>query len=526
MLRASLMLLLFGGCAAAPTPAPVAPRPSAPAAAKGEPAPSAEHSTQAPVVPAAVPPPPAFCAELVAHPSSGCGVAGSTRAALAAALTKDEPSARDAALACLEQAEDVPPGSLRALRAELGPEPCADALVMPLLETPPRGLTPELESALLGLTASARLSRLLGEPPKLEPPLDKQRFMKFFAERLTPWVLSEAAAIEKLSREGARLSGYGRGLAAIAAGNADLRFVQLVREVPLPDEMRADKALSDAYYGQLDQALEPRKIRGRDAALVGLRTFAELGAVFDERVTRARQLLNELWAGSRIDALDRLLLPDLDPPDAGTPELVLAARLPTFYAKALLADADPSDAKLLRALLVRGVPAVLRPKLDAAKLSDTARALYARALVDSGRRFFRAADFKHAHDLFEGQSPSELGRLLSALAFALEDGPADATELMLKGPFVQGRRDVRGLDAESAKRGRFAGQAAYDAAVVLALAPLQDDAPFWDDLAKRFDTAQKLLQKSASASAKHDAESAHELADAARATAATLRGKR
>ena len=524
MLRLTLLLALLGGCAAAPSLPPAAPTAPTPAASS-EPGASVETPKHAPaVVPAAVPPPPAQCAEFVQHGTRGCAPAGSSREALAAALGKDEPAARDAALACLEGAEELPPGSVRALRAELGPEVCSDALATPVLEAPPKGLTPELENALLGLMVSARLARLLADPPRLEPPVDKSRFMAFFAERLTPWVLSEAAAIEKLSLEGSRLTGYGRGLAAIAAGNADLRFVKLVREVPLPDEMKADKQVTDAYYGQLDQALEPRKIRGRDAALVGLKAFAELGAAFDGRVTRARGLLNELWAGSRIDALDRLLLPELEAPDTSTPALALAARLPTFYTKILLADADVTDAKVLRALLERGVPGGLAPKLDGMKLGEVTRTLYARGLIESGRRFFRAADFKHAHALLDG-SPSELARLLSALALALENGPADATELMLKGPFVQGARDVRGLDAETAKRGRFAGLSAYDAGIVLALAPLQDDAPFWDDLARRFDTAEKLLKKAAYPGARRDSASAHELADAARATAATLRGK-
>jgi hypothetical protein len=179
---------------------------------------------------------------------------------------------------------------------------CADALVTPLLEAPPQGMSRDLESVMLGLVVSARLSRLLADPPRPEPPVTKDRFRTFFAEVLTPWVLSQAAAVEQLSLAGARLSGYGRGVAAIAAGNADLRFVEMVREVPLPDEMKADKAIESAYYAALDEALEPRKVRGRDAALVGLRAFAELGAVHDPRVDRARELLTKLYGGSRVAA--------------------------------------------------------------------------------------------------------------------------------------------------------------------------------------------------------------------------------
>jgi hypothetical protein len=527
MLRLASLVLLVTACAGAPPPGPVAPVPARPAAPSEPPASTSDSAGSKPraIPPQAVPPPPAACAELVAHPTSGCLPAGASRASLAAALGKDDPNERDALLACLEPSEELPPGSMRALRAELAAEPCADALVSPLLDAPPKGMTQELENALLGLMISARLSRLLSDPPRLEGPIDKQRFMSFFSERLGPWVVAEALAIEQLSEQGSRLTGYGRGVAAIAAGNADLRFVQMVRDVPLPDEMKADKDVLDAYYGELDQALEPRKVRGRDAALVGLRAFAELGAVRDERVSRARRLLNELWSGSRIDALDRLLLPELGPLDTSTSELVLAARLPTFYAKLLLADADPNDPALLRALLERGIPAPLRAKLDAKKLTEPAESLYARALVDSGRRFFRAADFKRTLALL-GDAPSgDLARLLAAVALSLENGPEDASELMLRGPFVHGT-GVRALDAEVARRGRYAGFAAFDAALLLALAPLQDDAGFWDDVARRFDHADKLLHALPHPPPELAGQNVREFADAARATAATLRGKK
>jgi hypothetical protein len=523
MRRLLPLFVLTVACASAPPPvavAPVSPAPSAGASAPAsEPQPKPER-----VTPAAVPPPPAACTELVTHPT-GCAGNAPFRPALAAALALDDATARDAALACLELREEAPPGALRALRAELGPETCADAIAAPALQSPPKGLRPELEQVLLGLLLSGRLSRLLGEPPAPEPPLTKERFRTFFAEKLTPWVVAEAAAIEKLSSDAARLSGYGRGLGAIAAGNADLRFVEMVRKIPLPDEMKADKQVSDAYYGELDQALEPRKIRGRDAALVGLRTFAELGALTDPRVARARGLLNQLWAGSRIDALDRLLLPPLEALDTSTPELALAARLPTFYAGLLLADADATDPKLLRALLERGLFAEARAKLGVATLPVPVRVLFARALVETGRHYFRASDFKAASAVLGAQKTNETGALLGALAQALESGPVDATELMLKGPFVRGTGDVRGLDAEAQRHGRYAGYAAFDAAAVLELAPKQDDPAFWDDLAARFSKAEKLLGGSSLPNASGDATAAREHGTAARATSLALRAR-
>src|SRR5262249_13872020 len=156
---------------------------------------------------------------------------------------------------------------------------CADALATPFLEAATSN--PELEKVLVGLMLSGRLSRLAVTPPALEAPYDKARFLDFFEKSLKPWMVSEAMSIGDLSMQGAKLSGYGKAIAAIEAGLADLRFVQVVRKVALPSEMAADVEAKNAYYAALDEALEPRKARGRDAALVGLRLFAELGVLKD-----------------------------------------------------------------------------------------------------------------------------------------------------------------------------------------------------------------------------------------------------
>lgn len=525
MLRQVVPLLsLVVGCAGAATPQPVAP--STPPAAESPPAAAAPPEQKA-VVPAAVPAPPESCRVYTAHALSGCAPTTPLGDSLAQALAKSVAEERDAALACLEAARELPPGTVRALRAELAPVACGDALVAPMLEAPPKGLPREIESTMLGLVVSARLSRLLMEPPAPTPPVTRDGFRAFFAETLTPWVLSQAAAIERLSLEGSRLTGYGRGIAAIAAGNADLRFVEMVREVPLPDEMKADKDVRDAYYGALDAALEPRKVRGRDAALVGLRAFAEIGAVYDPRVTRARELLAKLWSGSRVDALDRLLVPEAPAVDTSAPQLAVAAHLPTFYAGYLLRDLDPNEPKLLRAFMQQGLPAPMHAKLDKSELSEPVRLLYGRIKLESGRRFFRAADFERAHALL-ANAKSEEGRLMVALAQSLEKGPADAAELMLKGPFVKGTGDVSALDAEAARKGRYAGFAAFDAAYVLQLAPKPDDAAYWDDLAARFAAAAKLLKARATngKDAVPPSVQAQEYANAASATAAALRARK
>jgi hypothetical protein len=289
--------------------------------------------------------------------------------------------------------------------------------------------------------------------------------------------------------------------------------------------MKADKAIESAYYAALDEALEPRKVRGRDAALVGLRAFAELGAVHDPRVDRARELLTKLYSGSRVDALDRLLLPELEPAELARPELALAATLPTYYANELYLDTGPVDPKLVRAYLSRGMPAKLRVKLETAATSGPVRLLHARAVLESGQKYFRARDFQRAVALLEKEKLDEGGRLLAALATTLSSGPDDAAVLMLKGPFLAGTGDVSGLDAEVKKKGRLAGRAAFDAAYLLQLAPKPDDPVFWDDLAQRFGQAEKLLKAGPKPDGTAAAPLARGYADAARATAAALRKK-
>jgi hypothetical protein len=515
------LAILLAGCAGAPPPSPTAPvAPAEPAAGSGATPPPGKKA----IAPAAVPSPPAECTALAAHPTTGCLPTGKSRELLAAALEPARTAVeRDRALACLEESRDFGPGLLRALRAELAPVACADAIAAPLVEKPPQKLPLDVEGVLLGLVVSGRLARLLGEPPRLGAPFSKDRFLEFQREELAPWIVSQALAIDELSLQGSRLTGYGRGIAAIAAGNADLRFVEMARGIPLPEEIRADKELTDVYYGSLDEALEPRKQRGRDAALVGLRAFAELGATNDARVHEARALLSRLWSGSRVDALDELIVPALQKPADAKPETDLAARLPTFYASHVLAGLDLGDAKLLGAFLARGVPRSLFDKLDAKKLSPDARLLAGRITIDFGRLYFRAADFRRAREMLAAGKLDDAGRFLSALASALERGPDDTVMLMLKGPGVKGSFDVSALDAVAKQGGPYAGAAAFDAAYVLSLAPKPDDPAFWDDLGARFETAEKLLAQKKAPPAER--ERAKKYAEGARATAKALREK-
>jgi hypothetical protein len=522
-----LVLLLPWAFACAAAPPQKAASPATPATA-----PSAETTTAKPnptgrraIAPAAVPPPPAECQALAAHPTKGCIPAGKARDLLAAAIAPSQsPLERDAALACLEESGDFAAGLVRALRAELAPTVCADAIAAPFVERPPQKLALDIEGALLGLVVSGRLERLLGRPPELTSPFSKERFLAFQKDELGPWIVSQALAIDQLSTQGARLTGYGRGIAAIASGNADLRFVETAREIPLPEEIRSDKVLTDVYYGALDEALEPRKRRGRDAALAGLRVFAELGVLADARVERARALLSKLWAGSRVDALDEIILPPYPPNNLTSVEGNLAGMLPTFYASHVLLGIDLSSPELIRAFSAPGLPKAMRDSLDAKKLSSPARLLLATALVESGRRYFHAADFRRAKEVLLQGKLDESGQFLVALAAALERGPEDTAELMLKGPGVKGSFDVSALDAVAKKNGAQAGAAAFDAAIVLGLVPKPDDPAFWEDLGARFESAEELLEKKKAPVAER--ERAEKYAEGARATARALREKR
>ncbi len=449
-----------------------------------------------PVVPApaGVPAPGAECQIFLAERADACAPSASGRVGLANALADVEPVNRDRSLACLEHSPDLPPGFARALRAELAPEACGDALTLPLLEPRHPELARRMEDTLRALAIAGRLSRLVRRAPALEAAQDKAHFMEFFQSTLKPWIVSQSQAIHELSAGAVGLSPYAKGIVAVAAGLADMRFVTVVRDVPLPSEMERDVEVKNAYYAALDEALEPRKARGRDAALVGLRELANEGVVAERRVSQARALLSQAYSGRRIDALDRLLLPALPVALADTTERKLAARLPTFYAGELL-DRVTFDAELLRALLDHGVPQAFVLRLDPAQLDDASRRFLARGLFDRGRAYFRAADFSSSARLSAEIRANPESALLHALADTLKNGPRDASDLLLAGPLLPtSTGQVSELDQLAMqKTNPSAGLAAFDAAYLRSLVPPPNEARFWDDLGQRFDAAERAL---------------------------------
>jgi hypothetical protein len=395
---------------------------------------------------------------------------------VATALAERDAGARDAMLVALEAAAnaapnanananagaagaDLPPGALRALRADLAPIECGDAIVDPYLRSKAAsGVRGVAGHALVGLSLAAKLARTAHAPPAMAAGTrDKAKVKAFVQGPLKAWMVEQASAIEALSAAGRALSGYGRAVAAVEAGTADLRLVDDVRSAPLPKEWDAE--LKQVYEAALDEALEPRKTRGRDAALVGLADFARIGSLHDARVDRARAILSKLYGGRRIDALDRLLLP----PAAGT------------------TGAAGGASSLWRAL--GGGRSADRP---------TARVWFERGRLTWERRDFVEAAYAARGD--EAEPPRE--PLVLALSLALAHGPANAAEMM-RAPSrsALGLAHTEALDALAAQGGADAGIAAFDAAHLRSLCAPDGSAagPYLREVAARFRRAESLL---------------------------------
>jgi hypothetical protein len=440
--------------------------------------------------PAGVPAPPAECTAFAAEPPSSCP-AGSAQEQLATALgTVSE--ARDRALRCLEKSTELPVGFVRALRADLAPRACGDVVVGD--QAGGSGAARELADALVALGVGARLFRSVREAPLPRPPFDKPGFLKHFKEVLSPWIVQQAHAVDALSQVGPRLSGYAKAVVALEAGLADLRFVEIARSIELPPEMKADPEIRETYLVSLEQALEPRIARGRDAALVGLGELARQGILRDPRLLEARERLSMLYAGRRIDTLDRLLLPALPAAVLDTPELELAATLPAFYSLRLDPTPRIDDARLLRARLERGVAPALWLTQSGSPASAELASIQRRALFELGRLYFWAEPFARAGSIQPASNDAEAA-LLSALSKVLARGPRNAAALMLGPPTLPAElRETAAVDAIAKQKGPVAGMAEFDAAYVRGLAPPDNDPAFWKEQRARFERARQHLE--------------------------------
>jgi hypothetical protein len=518
MLRSALILLfsssLMLGCGAGAAVIPA----KAPEAARGgetrvgAPAADSSKASGLGALPRGVPAAPEACAAYQAAPPASCA-GGDFTERLATALAASD-AARDQLLRCLESAPEAPAGLIRALRADLAPRGCGDVVVGESASVP--GAARDVADALVALGVGARLYRSMRDAPLPQPPFSKQQFLEHFKKVLSPWLADQAHAIESMSKLGPRLSGYAKAVVALEAGLADMRFVNVARAIELPAEMKGDAEVRETYLVALEHALELRVTRGRDAALVGLGELSRLGITNDPRLKDARQLLSELYAGRRIDALDKLQLPPLAPPDTSSAALKVAATLPAFYAQKLDAAPKLEDPKLLRARLEQGVPPAVWLASAQAPPAPELLSLSQRALFQLGQTYFWAESFARAaalpplHD-----SGSEL---IAAMAKVLSRGPRNAAAMMLGPPTLPAElRDTSALDALANRKTPDAGRAEFDAAYVRSLAPPANDPAFWKDQAARYQKAEKKLEGKAAKSA------AAELAKAAQDTERELR---
>jgi len=343
--------------------------------------------------------------------------------------------------------------------AETGPVECADAVVDPHVRG---GAASELAHVLVGLSLAGKLSRTANAPPVMGAIREKEKVKAFIAGPLKTWLVEQATAIETLASGAAGLTGYGRGVAAMEAGVAEMRLVDKMRSSPVPATW--DPELKAVYEAALDEALEPRKRRGRDAALIGMSDFAQAGILKDDRLDRARALLAKLYGGRRIDALDGLLVLPRDP-----------------------------------AALPGGVTPALRARFRAGDGPADATSPYARARLDLGRLYWRRIDFvEAAHAAKASKVPED--RLVLALALALVHAPNGAAAMMsAPSPASLTLTHTEALDALAKEGGPLAGMAAYDAAHLRSLSPPDGDAApaHLRDVAARFRKAEGLLTDAA-----------------------------
>lgn len=516
------------GCAPKATTPPVAsPPPSTPK--QGSAPATSSSATPSALAPNVIAQPPLGCSKFVREAAASTAACSKKDAdglvLLDEAVSESEPVARDEKLQAIEGCVAFEPGLLRALRADLAPPECADAIIEPLLASTRDPLSVEVSQVLRGLSLAARLLRTSDQPPALEQPFTRERFNHFLNSSIRPWYLAQSKAVFELASAGAKLAGYGKAIVAVEAGLSDLRFVENVRKVNLPAEMAADHEVVEVYQQALEDALDPRKLRGRDAILVGFIHLGQLGVLSDPRLARARSQLARLFAGSRIDALDALMLPDLPPLSASTPAERVAAKLPSFYADRLLAPNDLQRPSVVRALLERGLPPKVRQELErqSHRAPELAR-LFARGQLELGRRYFRPGDFTRASILLEQKGVMAGGtaaesRFVAALAHALEGGPENAVQLMLTGPMLpKGMGRVEVLDKLANGTGPLAGMSAFNAGHLLSVIPQDHPNPeHWLRAARYFEEAEHKLTDPAKKAL------AHARAEDARATAEHVR---
>ncbi len=444
-----------------------------------------------------VAPPPAACAAFAKRAPVSPAPVDLAGAFATAGLRGDLAAQVDARLLALEPTFDKKePGLVRALRADVLAVPCADVIVDPYLAAH-RTLVSRASHVLVGLSLAAKLERTGAGRPALGATADKAQVKAFVNGPLKAWMIEQSTAIETLASGAAGLSGYGRGVAALAAGNADLRLVTVIREAPTPASW--DPELKAVYQAALDEALEPRKNRGRDAALVGLADLGQAGALLETRVIGAHLALSSLYGGRRISALAPLMAPS---PPAWMTDVPVATMLESvgpFWTDVFgLGTQAPSSIGRGTALSLRSFFASEPADKSDPKLLQV-RSIYALTRFRLGQVYWRRVDFVEAAQAAkQGKTPED--RLVLALSLALAQGPNGAAEMM-RAPSAAALNlnHTEALDALVAEGSPLAGWAAFDAAYLRFLSPpaTSEAGPYYRDVAARFRKAATLLEEPA-----------------------------
>ncbi len=249
--------------------------------------------------------------------------------------------------------------------------------------------------------------------------------------------------------------------------------------------------------------------------LVGLRLFAQLGVLHDERVLRAQALLGKLYGGARVDALDLLLLPNQPAPALDTTRSARRVYRPTTRSRSFPTSiTEPGN---LRALSTRGLPPPHRKKLDQAKLDPAAKKLYARALPAIRHSLRQGRGLQHAAEDRGVRCRRTTRRAWSEVS-RRRSRPAPPTRriLMLKGQPATGLGSLTELDALAKEVDKTSGMASFDGAYILELVPRRDDASFWEDVGRPLRPREQRLTDP------KDKERAAEYANSARSTAKSL----
>lgn len=199
----------------------------------------------------------------------------------------------DRALAELEACPGLPPGFVRALRAERWPE-CAEHLAAPLLRRPPGGLDPSVRETLRGLLVASRIARWDPRVTPIQSDATPKNLDHFVTGTLSPTLERMQRELHALEEDVLALApgSYGRARAQVALSSAWLKAQTAYRRAPIPAAIKVDYDQRTAYYTFVDAVSRAltNSARGRHAA--ALQAMSAHGVTHEDSVI---EWLSALW---------------------------------------------------------------------------------------------------------------------------------------------------------------------------------------------------------------------------------------